>query len=306
MDEMTEVMTPQGWKRVKDFKDGQQIEVLVFNPNFNSAGVEINTVMLVENNKTYYFDNTDKLNIKTAGKLLIYKGQGAQTKTCLMEGCDFVRDTGMATHYYKVKTCWMLNKNDETDFTDDDIALMAMVKCCNAFIKEYPENDWAEMTLTKKTDVSRAVNLLRKMNIKFRYAKREDGRTFMAFRIPKGAGDLQQYYKADRKRLETLFRECFEWNGKKEFRTFKKSDADVIQYALACNDLHSRIETFNPKDKSYKKTYAVKPDTTKCVSISKEPETVKGKTNEYVFSSSSGLIITRRRDCIAIIGCAKK
>lgn len=323
-DENTEILTPDGWIKIKDY-EGQNI--LVYDKFTDTAFFDKPLAYIkLPCDKFYHFYSNKGLDqmLSAEHKMLIwhgYKGSG-YTQTIGLAKDVFDNHNQNVKSNKAIKTTFCLNQA-KLPVSDDMIRILVMisadgrVRFYNSY-KETPSHNephsHIELHLKKKRKIERAKMLLDNAKMTYNEYVAKDSSTCISFTIPYIISkSLQQFYNASKEQLAVLAEEIYHWDGTydvernhKNFSTTDKINADVVQFAHAVNGVRAGICASQPSSEhsNWNVTYNVYETQNEYVGFpAKKLETVECQgAFKYCFTTTTGFFVMRRNDCITITG----
>lgn len=307
VDRDTEFLTPNGWKKISDYRDGDY--VLEYNKETGNACFQVSNGITVERcNELNYFKNSKGLDqiLANGQKMLVfkgYKGKGYSHFDYIPgEINSFCTDKG----YYSFETTF--NKEGSTIFdTDIEIRIAVMIAAdgCIRYSVDDKLNK-VELHFSKDRKIIRAKYLLEEANIDYKYKKYNNGTTFFYLKLPKKYNkDLTRFYNANSNQLKVLSSESLKWDGHEGYRSYyvstNKNNIDLVQYSFAASGIRAGISEHKQVE-NQNKVYTVIPTKNSKVSYcnSKIIEPIDGL--KYSLSMPTGYFVARRNGKIFITG----
>lgn len=325
VDADTEFMSNSGWKRIADYKEGDQ--VLQFNLEDDTAEMVTPCEYIKKPQK--YLDVYENLYLNMClsdEHRVIYKKKGKDDY--LIEDWSAIKKkhnrlvdgwTGRIplSFYYK--------GGEGVDLTEGELRLQIAVMADGRIVKEGKDN-YTQMRFSKERKYKRLLDMCKKFGLRYDdhgcsyNTKYSNNKEYQVIVWPKYSDKFfdSKYYNCSREQLEIIKDEIFHWDGwakgQTGFTTTNKESADFVQFVLHATGERSTISV-DKRSEKYKNGWCATVTrhsktryTSLCSSSGKHKistrETVDGF--KYCFRVPSGALVLRRDNKIFITGNSGK
>lgn len=314
LDEATEILTPSGWVKISEYHGGK---ILVYDKSTDSAFYDKPYAYIKSPcDKFYHFYSSKGLDqmLSEEHKMLIWRGykSSGYTEQIKLAG-QFAKKLSILkkADYYSIKTTFNFSNNN-LDVSDNMIRILVMISADGRI--RYNKNTnktYVEMHFKKERKINRCEFLLKNEKIKYNKYMAKDSSTYISFSLcGQISKSLKMFYNASKEQLWVLIDEIYYWDGTidkkrnhKYYSSKNKENADVVQFALASNDIRCGIQMVMPHKKEQSiiyQTYEAKNNYVGIKTNVQEVQSVDGY--KYCFTTSTGFFIIRRNNCISITG----
>lgn len=315
LDNETQVLTEDGWIHIDKY-NGQKI--LMYEVQSDISYFEYPEAYIIKDaDMWYHFKNKYGLDqmVSPEHKMLIWKGskqRGYKPTNYIAEELVEKHESLARGVAGGIKTTFNL-LSEGIDESDIDIRINIMISADGHIREQYNK---VEMNFKKDRKIERCKYLLGKANIEFKETICNDGSTLICFKNKGYTKDLHKYWKCNQHQLSIICDECMHWDGtiesdRKSFSTSIKENADLIQYAFACNGVRCGIQKYKGEKYSedwndWYNTYTtlneviLLPD----CRYGNYIERIEAKPGEkkYCFTTETGYFVIRRNNKISITG----
>lgn len=315
LDNKTEVLTQNGWIKISDYSDQK---ILIYNKLMDSTFFDTPYAYIKQPCENFYHVYSQKgldQMVSSEHKMLIwsgYKRKGFTIDEKIAEEVVHNHNQKILNNkkpYGGIKTAFR-HIGDGIPYSDNMIRVITMISADGRIRQLKSENiNAVELHFAKERKVNRAKMLLDCENIEYREYIDKNNNTYISFNIEKNiTKDLRIFYKASKHQLDILCTECLYWDGHIGYRSFYsttvKTNADVIQFAFAANDIRAGICKTKSQNEKWNICYNVYPTKNNIVGFPEK--TFKEHKSEdgykYCFTTSTGFFVIRRNDNISITG----
>lgn len=302
LDCSSEFLTPNGWKRMDEFQQGDL--VLQYNPNDNSANFCIPKAYIKKRcDKIHIYKNTKGLNMAVSDehRILVYSGYKSKGYQFSDMRCVELDEKPLDKNYYNVRTAFNIEQ-DGVNMTDSELRLMVAISADGRI-----RNGNVEFHFKKERKIARIKGILSALSIEYLIYKHKDGSVSIHFKDKNYRKDLNWVYRINHRQALIVSQECLLWDGHKGYRSFfsttHKDYADAIQFAFAACGVRAGINIVKYKRDNWKPSYIVTPTRNEFVGINKksyEEKTIDGY--KYCFNVETSYFVARRGNNIFITG----
>lgn len=302
LDCSSEFLTPNGWKRMDEFQQGDL--VLQYNPNDNSANFCIPKAYIKKRcDKIHIYKNTKGLNMAVSDehRILVYSGYKSKGYQFSDMRCVELDEKPLDKNYYNVRTAFNIEQ-DGVNMTDSELRLMVAISADGRI-----RNGNVEFHFKKERKIARIKGILSALSIEYKIYKHKDGSVSIHFKDKNYRKDLNWVYRINHRQALIVSQECLLWDGHKGYRSFfsttHKDYADAIQFAFAACGVRAGINIVKYKRDNWKPSYIVTPTRNEFVGINKksyEEKTIDGY--KYCFNVETSYFVARRGNNIFITG----
>lgn len=314
IDSETEILTTCGWIYIKDYKNQ---DILVYDKDTDTAFFDTPNAFIVKNaDMWFHLKNKYGLDqmVSPEHKVLVWKG----TKSRGYKLVDYRADELVEKHESLargiaggIKTTFNLY-NDGINMSDDCIRLNIMISADGCIRR----SGNIEMHFKKERKIQRCIKLLEAVNISYKVGQNKDGSTEIYFKDTGFNKSLAQFWSANQHQLKIICEECMFWDGTVEddrmcYYTCNKENADLIQYAFACNGVRCGIskQIGTKWGENWNDWYSVYTTKNQIVGLPDYRYTAhidriqpKDDEKKYCFNTNTGYFIIRRNNKISITG----
>ena len=243
VDQDTEFLTPTGWKKISEYKDGDL--VCQWKEDGSSEFVTpLEYIKVPEMRECYYIDggrnsNTNRfvcpdhrvpyLTVEKKYKNTVYESKFKVAKASDI----FERKTGFMfpTNFSKPKS------NSKIDLTDNEIRLQVAFFADGTITNRYKDYN-GKIRIKKQHKIDRLKMLLNETKTKYKISISGEYSIFWINIKIQEKTYSNIWYQSSDEQLKIIFEEAHSWdgaikNGKKIFRTTVKESADFMQYVYA-------------------------------------------------------------------------
>lgn len=315
LDKDTEILTPQGWLKISDYKNEQ---ILMYDTVTDMAFFDYPKMYLKGPcDEFIHFKNSKNLDqmVSTEHHMIVYTGNKHRGYIKNdFSAIDFEEKlSGLKkADNYTTKTTFQID-NKGLNYTDNDIRIFVMLSADARLRPLKNGNTYVELHFKKQRKINRACKLLCNAHIPHKVSVYGDGSTCIMFTTNKyTTKDLTQFYLASIQQLQVLCDEVCFWDGtvdaKRNHRTYyttNKVNADVVQFAYNATGIRSCLyvqkNVSNPK---WKRIYTVQPTMNAYVSYRVDTVTRERSIDgyKYCFNTDTGSFVIRRNNKISITG----
>lgn len=311
-DKDTEILTPDGWVKISEYS-GQKI--LVYDMDLDTAFFDTPYAYIKQKcDMFYHFYSKKGLDqmLSAEHKMLIWRGY---------KNKGYVKNIEMAAHVFDdhnnctksnraIKTTFNLSQNG-LSISDDMIRVLVMVSADGRIRKNKNGTTHIELHFKKQRKIERAKALLTRAGFSYNESVVKDGSTYICTTISASISkSLSQFYKASKEQLAVLIDEVYHWDGSndierkhKYFSTTDKVNADVVQFALATNEIRAGIHTV-VQNANQNTVYQIHKTLNEYVGFPDKKFGIVSSIDgyKYCFTTSTGFFVIRRNNCISITG----
>lgn len=321
LDGETEVLTENGWIKIKDFDVWNPRQILIYDKETDSAIFDYPLEYIKQPcDKFYHLKTNGGLDqaVCENHRILAWLGD----KSHGYELRDYIARDFVAHHnslkkgiYGGIKTTFNLQHNGINNFPDIYLRLNIMISADGTLRTNIDGTQRVELHFKKQRKIDRALYLLTQAGIPYSVTEGSNGSTYIYFKNKtpqkfKFSKDLCFIFKLSQKQLKVVIDECRYWDGtlnkrgQVQYSTSIKENADAIQYAFAVCGIRAGINITTYSDKEWQDTYNVYETYNEIVRF---PER---KINEipsldgfkYCFRTATGYFVIRRNNRISITG----
>lgn len=329
VDADTEFMTKEGWKRIADYKEGD--DVLQFHDNNESSFVKPNEFIKLPA-ETLTRVKTRHLDMCLSDEhRVVYRSRGKNqnhTSLCWMEVKHRHNNTygGFNGH---IPTGFTHQGGDGLDISEGELRLQVAVMADGRVVKEGKGN-YTQMRFSKERKYLRLIEMCEKFGLKYKdngcsyKPKYKNNKEYEVIVWPMLSDKKfdSKYYNCSKLQLEIIMDEMFNWDGyekhQNHYTTTCKESAEFAQFVFhalghrASINLDKRVEKYST---GYCATVSFHKQKTTYTQISRSSNTgVKPKIEEfkttdgfkYCFSVPSGMLVLRRNGHIFCTGNSGK
>lgn len=306
IDAQTEYLTPNGWKYISDFVDDDY--VLQYNKNDDTASFIKPIYYIIKDcSYFYHFKNSKGLDqmLSEEHNVLVWKGYKSKGyNTIGMKPIEILSlGNKLNKGYYGIKSSFNIN-NKGVNLTNNEIRINVMISADGTLRK----NNIIELHFKKERKIKRAIDLLKKANVKFTQYNSSFNDTYISFyNSNKFTKDLSKYWRGNLEQLKIVAEECLYWDGHHGYRSYysstNKNNADVIQFAFSAINIRAGISIVKPKKDNWNDVYVVTPTKNNIINITNTINKVKSiDGKKYCFTVPTGYFVARRNGKIFITG----
>ncbi|MEA3397823.1 MAG: hypothetical protein U9R05_10215, partial [Chloroflexota bacterium] len=237
VDAQTEFMTPQGWKKISEYNEGDQ--VLQWNPDGSTNFVEPTNYINKPADIFYHLKNKTVDQMLSPEHNMVYRTRKSSTiqhKPMSEVWKDHNRlAAGFQGQFFNT---YKAPSRRGVTYNDDELRLMIALSADGSI--DPRGRLQVTFRLKKERKKERLVTLLEACAIKYRRNDTpHNGYTQISFRPPKLTKDLTELWEANEQQLRVIYDEFVHWDGaidkrtgNKRFYTTIKEHADFIQYVI--------------------------------------------------------------------------
>lgn len=310
LDKDTEFLTSNGWKKIDEYVEGD--DVLQYNKNTDIASfVKPINYIVKDCNEFYHLKNNKGLDqmLSKEHKILVWKGYKSRGyKLQDMNPLEIISlGDSLNKGYYGIKASFNID-NKGVDLSDNEIRLDIMIAADGCIRYEKDNLNKIELHFSKNRKVDRARKILNLCNIKYSEKIGKNDTTYFYFNVNKSINkDLSKYWKANIKQLKIITEECLLWDGHNGYRSYytstNKINSDIIQFAFASTNIRAGISIVKSNKENWNDNYIVTPTKNNIINITNTITKVKSLDGKkYCFTVPSGYFIARRNGKIFITG----
>ena len=309
LDMETEYLTKDGWKKF-DTYNGE--EILIYDGVNDISFFEKPEAYIVKKcDEFHHFKNSKGLDqmVSEEHRMLVYSGYKGKGYSIGFKYPSEINSLSLDRGYHGFKTSYSLYGGG-LDYTNDEIQLIAMISADGTIRKINDDGKTRyELHFAKPRKIDRAIELLNNNDIQYKIYKSKKGDTvYINFTTDRYySKDLSQFYLASKEQLEVLYKEALLWDGhvneKDSFYvTTIKKNADVIQFAIASNNIRAGLYT-TKYEGNWNDVYQVRITKNNVVGYTEKSKPVKSiDGKKYCFTVSTGTFVARRKDKIFLTG----
>ena len=253
VDAETEFLTPQGWKRIDEYQEGDL--VLQANPDGSTQFVKPDEYIKVPAKELYHFKTKYGVDMMICPLHRVpHWNPEDRTKFAETTGQDVWETQNRTQRGWRgrIKTTFNTpdnNKKPVSGLTLDELRLQVAVMADGHFPSK---TKWVHVQIKKERKKERLVQLLEKAGVE--YVRQEgpwkgrEGFSKFKFLAPLRAKHYwPELYNATQDELATIFDEVFHWDGtvrksgNKTFFSKSKADMDFIQFVCATQGKRASI-----------------------------------------------------------------
>lgn len=320
VDKDTEFLTPNGWKKISDYTDGDL--VLQWNQDNSTQFVNpSNYISEPEVRECYYIDggrNSNTNRFICPDHRVPYFSEGSEYNGKKYEKKLLVK-TAEELFSKNTSVCFPVSFDAPTreglDLTDTEIRLQVAFFADGTITNRYKDYN-GKIRIKKQYKIDRLKKLLDENNSKYKILTSGDYSIFWINIKIQEKVYSDYWYNCSDHQLSVIFDESSRWDGslnkdgRKTFRTTIKQTADFMQYVYATQT--KKYVSFM-KSERHDKTpfhteYKISETTNKTKSITKKMVTKKQMPDlmKYCFTVPSSFWVARRNNFISIEGnCGK-
>ena len=315
LDKDTEILTKNGWIKISEYYDE---DILIYNKDNDTALFQKPLAYIKQPcDWFYHLKNNGGLDqvISEEHKILAWigdKGRGFTLKD--IKAQDFVNKHNSLKSgvYGGIKTTFNLQSNG-INISDNDLRILIMISADGTIRTLKNGNKKIELHLKKERKILRAEKLLNDSNITYKKYIGKDNTVYILFNAKDiYSKTLSCLWNANQEQLKIVCDEVIHWDGSIINRTkgFNysstiKENADIIQFAFACNNRRCGIQKIINKNKNWNNIYQLHSTNNEIVYFPKgnKINTIPSVDGyKYCFTTSTGYFIIRRNNKISITG----
>lgn len=321
VDKDTEFLTPTGWKKISEYREGDKVlEIDPYN-NFEAKFKKPLSYINEKTNKKVYKVTPTK-NSKVSmivsenhGIFYSQKTGSGNTRYYNKPAKDFFK-AGIISR--KLHSNFNLVKKTKVNLTDTEIKLMVSFIADGYITKKNKYK--GRIRVSKKRKILRLRKILKKSNIPYREQKEEKDNISFFFNPPILTKDFNWAWKANKEQLKIISDESIYWDGSIDKRTGNyrfytsiKKSADFMQYAyqstfdkvisINVTDRRGRVRNINNKNYMTNSIeYTVYQTSSKSKSVNLDNVTKVSMPNgrQYCFTTSTGYWLMRKDNYISL------
>jgi hypothetical protein len=315
----TEFLTPNGWKRFDEFKQGDF--VAEYNSETNQAEFRRpKDYVKLPCSEFYHVKNERGIDqLLSEEHTVLFDTRFAPGKWQTISAKDLVEKHNQLKDGFsgRIPSTFGAPGTQGVDLEDDELRLMVAISADGHFPAKAKART-CDITVRKDRKKYRLRQLLAKCDIDWE-ERNYTGRpteTHFVFIAPEINKSLAKYFHADGHQLQIVADEFVHWDGCEDdyggriFSSTVKEDADFIQYALAATGVRATIAEVEYESKNWSRGYRVYANTgaTK-LSLRQAPKIEKVPSADgykYCFETTTGFFIARRNGRIFITGNSGK
>lgn len=304
LDKDTEYLTPNGWKKIKEFVDGDY--VLQYNKDTQKTNfVRPINYIVKPCDEFFHYKNSKGMDqmLSEEHKMLVFTGyKGRGYKSITLSPIELNKKS-LNKGYYGFKAAFETGESG-VPISDDMIRLDIAISADGCIRRTNEGLNHIEMHLSKERKIKRMRKILKDSVIKYKETKNKNS-TYFYFKVPEIIDkELYYYYAANKKQLKIVIDECLKWDGHEGYRSYfsstNKNNADVIQYAFSACGIRAGISVV--RSDKWSDCYVVTPTKNEVVSYS-QPTKVKSEDGKkYCFTVPTGYFVARRNGKIFVTG----
>ena len=334
-DEETEFLSKDGWKKMKDYKDGDF--VMQYNPDKTATFVKPQRVInqeytddwvcykssqidfkITKNHDCVVYDNNDKehkIFKITAEDLYKRYKKSNNTHYCIPK--NFIYDGDLDVDEWKLRIFCAINADGTYRPKQTNKGNAQRTKRNTRFTcQDSSKRDVYCLRFKKQRKIDRMMYLLNQANLEYKMSYEVGGYTCFTFNF-----DLvedckhfpREWYNLSKHSKEIILDEIFYWDGSiregkfgisKSYSTSKKEDADFIMFVINSLGYSSNVREDKRRDKI---NYEIRYNSISSALIEKHPKDkgmflspAKEGDRCYCFTVDSGMLIVRRNNKIFI------
>lgn len=248
VDQDTEFLTPDGWKKISDYEEGDQVAEYI--PTSDTTGrveyVTPSKYVKLPCDEFIHFASRGGVDQKlTPGHIVPYVSQKGNLNF------KYAKDVEASQH--RAKDGWrgsfLTTFTPEIDtalpLSDVEIRIMVAAMADGAFQKHVPESTRCRMVFKKERKITRFQNLMDQWGGEYVRKDRGDGYTEFTFYAPERNKTYKGWYAASVEQLQVVCNEVLFWDGSirhQQFYTAEKESADFIQYAFSATGVRATLQ----------------------------------------------------------------
>lgn len=316
----TEYLTPNGWKRLDGFSDGD------LNAEFDlkTGRIEFRPpkhFIKLSCDFFYHLKNRDGFDqLVSPEHTILFTTRYAPDKWQMISAETLVRGHNALKDGWsgRIPTIFRAPDQPGVHYTDDEIRLLVAISADGCFWNTVLTR-YCRISIHKDRKKKRLRELLSRCGIEWKESKTKNRPTNINFTFyaPDRTKDLWDLFTANEKQLLVVVDEFPLWDGyiskigNKRFSSCNEANADFIQYALTCSGIRATISRVNHPDKpNWNSNYEVYGN------VESPDRPLRGAKNiekvpsfdgwKYCFSTQTGFFVARRNGKIFVTGNSGK
>lgn len=322
-DSETEFLTPNGWKKFPDYKDGDLVGQ--FDAETNEVSFVVPEAYIKKPQDSFIRLTAQQLDMKLTEehRVLYYDKEHNYSVISFKELVD-KHDNSVNGFKGKIRTTFNYN-GPGIDFSEGELRLQVAVMADGRIVKE-GKNNYTQMRFSKKRKYDRLLKLCQDYNLPYKdNGSKENSRylnntEYEVIVYPKTKDKIfnASYYQCSSNQLKIILDEVKYWDGTElennSFRYFSKhkENADFIQFAAASQDYRTSV-VFDTRENKSCYTVNATQQGVSYRSFEGDRNTKKNSVIEpskdgfkYCFTVPTSFLVVRRSDNIFISGNSGK
>lgn len=307
VDADTEFLTPQGWKRISDWRPSD----LVMQYHLNGKATFVPATRYIHKPATTMWRVRTKYGIDQVlsdDHRFIYKTESGYIKELPFQTVRERHDRAKGGFEGKVITTFEPDTCFEIELTIEQIRVQVAVHADG-----HLNGKRAYLNLKKKRKITRIKLLLEEAGIPYKTTIKKNGYTLISFRPPVMSKSYESWWwSCSYLQLQIVASEAVMWDGnqRNQFYTTSRTCADFIQYAITSSGKRATISIDNREGKPITYVVLATDRTLPAMASSKAPVPIVPYTTRdgrmYCFEVPTGMLILRRNRRIFITGNSGK
>lgn len=308
VDDQTEFLTPDGWKFITDYKEGDTVGQ--YHDNGLLDFVRPREYIKQPATDFLHFNPRGGLDMMlTPGHRVIYRNKNTgKIQEMPAEDVASTHNRNVNGFTGKFISTFMRIDTVGIPLTDEQIRVMVMVHADGSF---YSSNSHRCNIIVKKwRKICRVKKLLQDAGILYEEREHDNGEYLrFVFIAPEHNKHYDEWWDATKEQLEIIVDEVMHWDGSElhdQYYTSKKEEADFIQYAMLATGVRATMQ-WQDRGGNRSREYRVK----RCKSIEysmdsptpRQVEMVKASDGfAYCFSLPTKMWLARRNGKVFVTG----
>jgi superfamily II DNA or RNA helicase len=308
VDADTEFLTPTGWKRIADYKEGDQ--VMQYNPNGTAQFTLPLEYVKLPCDELWHIKTELGLDMCLSDEhTVLFKNGGACKKKSCLRTLSFKEVREQLKRGFNGRILSTFKPLTETPYTYSNSGFRLLT----ILILNGVEDDGGRISVKPPNwrANDRLKHILEMFSVVYEVKKKGYSYVYL-LNIDPDVGDFDgSFYQCSLEQLSAILHEAFIWNRYKNVKAISvksKVSADFFQYIMTIKGFGAYIHK-DEKTNKYIVGYRRAPTFSLCNSFHKPAPITPYKTNDgfkYCFSVPSGYLVLRRGDCIFISGNSGK
>lgn len=298
-----EYLTPSGWKRINEYKEGDKIA------QYTAEGriefVEPSEYITGRSNRIIHFRNRNMSLSVTPSHRMIYTTRGRNNSDILIKYHN--AGEGKFSSAYAIQSG--VGGGKGLDLSNAELRLQVAIAADGSFRSDN-NTKYCVITLQKERKKKRLEALLAELQIEYKTSITRKDHVAYSFYAPERNKNLALYWEASNEQLNIICEEVVYWDGHQKsddrgaFFTTNKEDADFIQYALIATGKRATISVRKSSNVNHKDLYIVNINkSTTRVNYGEIVQNVEdGNFLVYCFNVPSTMFLTRRNGIVTVTG----
>jgi hypothetical protein len=309
VDALTEFLTPNGWKYISDFEEGDLVGQ--YSVDGTLEFVTPQAYIRRRHRMFYHFAPRGGLDMMlTPGHRVIYRNRNTG-EICEMSAEDVAENHNRTATGFTGKFLSTFTPTGRVgiDLSDEQIRVMVMVHADGSFDTR-DDSSWCNVIVKKPRKIRRARRILQEAGIAFTEVPHNGDYRRIRFYAPQRNKTYEGWWGCTQDQLRIVTDEVMHWDGSarhQQFYTAKKEEADFIQYAYLATGVRATMQ-WQDRGGNRSVEYRVKRCRSAEYTMSASPKGPEAQLVEasdgycYCFTLPTGMWLARRNGSVYVTG----